>query len=219
MKRPTRASGASTRRGPADGSGGARRAEHGRHRHSARSVPRARRSDLRRRERGARRAVHGAEEQLDAARRRDVQDRRARRSCAAATACSTASSASAAATSSRPASAANTPMTVSLDNGLTFHRDAVESVPRRHHRAGRRGGGHRDLPRPVDHVLRRESEVGAQPAVAGRHPARAARPLGRGHRVRRQPRLRSADRSQPQLHAEPVPRAPARRAIRPTPTT
>ena len=63
------------------------------------------------------------------------------------------------------------------------HRHAVESVPERHPGAGRQRTRRRDVPRPEHHLLRSQPEVAAHAAVAGRHPARAARPLGRSRRA------------------------------------
>ena len=104
----------------------------------------------------------------------DLQAERPDRRCAAATACSTGSSASAAATSSRAASAQTTNLVPSLDNGLTFIETLSNPFPNGIQEPRRQRAGHRDVPRPEHHVLRSQSEVAADAALAGRHPARAA---------------------------------------------
>ena len=59
-----------------------------------------------------------------------------------------------------------------------LHRHAIQPLQRRHPGAGGRLTGRADVRGPEHHVLRSQSEIAADAALAGRHPARAAGTLG-----------------------------------------
>ena len=178
-------------RGAADGSGGAGGAQQRGDRRSTRPVPRARRPDVRRRERTAAGALRDAEGQPDAAGRGDLQAERpddpARRLRHLLRV-------------PRPAPRRRHHQRLHLhhDDGAVarqrpdLHRDPVESLRRRHPAAAGRRPGHRDVPRAEHHVLRSDAGIAAHAAVADRHPARAARADGaRGVVCRQQGARRS----------------------------
>ena len=99
----------------------------------------------------------------------------------------------------------NTNIIPSLDNGLTFIGTLSNPFPNGIQEPVGSAQGVRHVPRPGHHLLRSQSEVAADAAVAGRHSARAARPVGGRGQLRGQPRLAAADLAQPQRHAQPVP--------------